>query len=262
MFRVTRSRLGRPDAGPPDAGRVRTAGRRHHPALAVLALATMLAVPTGAGAMVNPQLGGTLPNFDTRGGKSASSGARAARADLERSLGPQGIVAADAKSAGVRRVARTDGFLTAASSRDAATIALDYVRSHRGAFGLGEDDLAALTVTSRYVSPDGVTHVAYVQTDRGIRAYDNVLYANVTESGRLVNIGGAAVEGLGVVIRERLDRRPPGAAGGARRGGRDDRGPQCQGGWRPGAADDVLQRRHGAADALRRRGPRPAWRGS
>ena len=198
MFRVTRSRLGRPDAGPPDAGRAGAARRSRHAALAILALATMLAVPTGAGAVVDPQLGGTLANFDSRGGKSASSAARAARADLERSLGPQGIVAPDAKAAGVRRVARTDGFLTGASSRDAATIALDYVRSHRGAFGLGEDDLAALTVTSRYVSPDGVTHVAYVQTDRGIRAYDNVLYANVTESGRLVNIGGAAVAGLGV----------------------------------------------------------------
>ena len=36
-----------------------------------------------------------------------------------------------------------------------------------------------------------------MQTDKGIRAYDNVLYANVTKGGRLVNIGGSAVGGLG-----------------------------------------------------------------
>ena len=235
-----RSTLGRPDAGAPDAGRARTAGRRHHPALAVLALATMLAVPTGAGAVVDPQLGGTLPNFDTRDGKSASSGARAARAGLERSLGPQGIVASDAKSAGVRRVARTDGFLTGASSQDAATIALDYVRSHREAFGLGKGDLEALTMTSRYVSPDGVTHVAYVQTDSGIRAYDNVLYANVTQSGRLVNISGAAVGGLGVGSANASI-----GAGRALRAARDE----------VGASTVALNATEGAGRSGRRRSP-------
>ena len=165
--------------------------------LTVLALAATLALAVDASAFREPAKGqGTLPNFDSRDSKSASAAADAARGDLAQSLGAQGVVSSDGKSAGARRVARTDGFLTAGSGDDASAIALDYVRDHRTVFGLSDDDLAALRVSSRYTSPDGVTHVAYVQTDQGIRAYDNVLYANVAKGGRLLNIGGAAAGGL------------------------------------------------------------------
>src|SRR5919107_682150 len=80
----------------------------------------------------------------------------------------------------------------------AADIALDYVRARPDVFGLDASDLDALRLDGRYRSPDGVTHLSYTQTYRGVGAYDNVLLANVDDDGRLLNVGGAAVPDLPV----------------------------------------------------------------
>ncbi len=72
------------------------------------------------------------------------------------------------------------------------------MRTHPEVFGIDAGDLAALRLTDRYRSTDGVTHLAYVQTHLGVAAYDNVLLANVDDDGRLLNVSGSAVSGLRV----------------------------------------------------------------
>ncbi|HWH92631.1 MAG TPA: M36 family metallopeptidase, partial [Baekduia sp.] len=119
-----------------------------------------------------------------------------AREALGKRLGPQGTIAADPVTGGLRSVGRADGFLTGPSQADPATIALDYVRAHADAFGLDATDIATLRQTSRSTSANGVTHLAFGQFDGGIAAYDSALTANVTADGRLVNAGGAPVHDL------------------------------------------------------------------
>ena len=136
-------------------------------------------------------------NVDSRGADRAGSRqTRRSRAVLARSLGTQGIVTTDRTTGGARVVARRDGFLTAAAAGDPATIALDYVRARPAVFALDAGDIDALRLQSRYRSPDGVTHLAWVQTAGGVAAYDNTLFANVTRDGRIVSAGGAAVPDL------------------------------------------------------------------
>jgi extracellular elastinolytic metalloproteinase len=163
------------------------------------ALAAFIAIGAATPAVAaTPQR--PLRNVDVRkadGGPVAPS-ERRARADLERSLGDEGVVATDRISGGARLVARTDGVLTPRSSDPAATVALQYVREHPDVFGIGAPDLAGLRLTDRYRSDDGVTHLDYTQTYRGIASYDNVLLANVDEHGRLLNVGGSPVSGLRV----------------------------------------------------------------
>jgi Fungalysin/Thermolysin Propeptide Motif len=160
----------------------------------VLVAAIALAIPAGAAAAV------PLRTLDTRARDSGpvAPAARRAREQLAQRLGDEGVVRTDRVSGAARLVARTDGFLTGAGGRDPADVALNYVRARPAVFGLDGGDLGSLRVQSRYRSPDGVTHLAYEQTDRGIAAYDNVLYANVDAHGRLLNVGGSAVGGLAV----------------------------------------------------------------
>ena len=163
---------------------------------AALVLAALIAsVAAGAASAAT-----TLPDVDTRARDSGpvAPGARQARRALERRLGGRGVVSTDGVSGGARLVARTDDMLTARSADDPAEVALDYVGAHATAFGLDDDELGRLRLTSRYRSGDGVTHLAWTQTAAGIAAYDNVLYANVARDGRLVNISGSAVGGLAI----------------------------------------------------------------
>ena len=81
--------------------------------------------------------------------------------------------------------------------------ALDYVRAHEAAFGLDDGDLASLSARSSYTSIDGVTHVTWQQAVDGIESYDSYRRVNLTEDGRLINLGGAPVSDL------RLDTTTP-----------------------------------------------------
>jgi subtilisin-like proprotein convertase family protein len=138
--------------------------------------------------------------LDARAGDRAPVPAATAQARtaLDRSLGLQGTVSADPVTGGLREVGRTDGFLTARSSADPATVGLGYVRDHRDAFGLDGTDLSQLRLATSSVSSDGVTHLTWRQTVGGVPAYDSALFANVTADGRLVNAGGAPVHDLQV----------------------------------------------------------------
>jgi subtilisin-like proprotein convertase family protein len=138
--------------------------------------------------------------LDARAGDRAAVPAATAeaRTALDRSLGLQGTVSADPVTGGLREVGRTDGFLTAPSASDPATVGLGYVRDHRDAFGLDGADLSQLRLATSSVSSDGVTHLTWRQVVGGVPAYDSALFANVTADGRLVNAGGAPVHDLQV----------------------------------------------------------------
>ena len=121
---------------------------------------------------------------------------KAARADLRGSLGRQAMLTVDDRTGGVKAVGRLDGFLTKASSADARSVALGYVRSHSDVFGLSAADLRGLKLVRDYTSPDGVTHLQWAQVVDGFTVADSSLLANVNRDGRLVNVTGGIRGGL------------------------------------------------------------------
>ncbi|HUR85943.1 MAG TPA: M36 family metallopeptidase [Solirubrobacteraceae bacterium] len=167
--------------------------------IAALTALLTLAATAPAGAVIAP-VDRPLRNIDVRkaDGGPVTPREQRARGELERDLGDEGTVSTDRINGGARMVARTDGFLTGRRSGSPADVALDYVAGRPAVFGLDDTDIDRLRLTRRSRSADGVTHLAYVQTYEGIAGYDNVLLANVDEDGRLVNVGGAAVDGLRV----------------------------------------------------------------
>jgi subtilisin-like proprotein convertase family protein len=176
--------------------------RRPRELLGAVACAAAAALASAPGAVATPLVatrGNVLPNLDTRrADRPPAPTTRAARASLARALGDEAIVRSQPATGTARVVARRDGFLTAAPPADPLDISLGYVREHAPAFGLDDGDLDALRLTSRYRSPDRVTHLAWTQSYDGVDAYDNVLFANVARDGRLVNAGGSAVGDLAV----------------------------------------------------------------
>jgi hypothetical protein len=204
------------------------ATRRRGWLLLPLALAATAAVP--------PSAFGFRRNADGDGRSRASQPASAAaRAAIARngspavrafaaSLGSEGIASLDPSTGTPRVIARTDGFLTGRSTKPAARIALDYVRSHLRVFGLTSADLGTLALRSDYVSIDGTHHLSFVQSVAGIPLAANGLKANVTRDGRLVNLLDAPVHALRVATT-----RPSIAAWQARDAARRDLGAAPQG---------------------------------
>lgn len=176
-------------------------------------VAVLAAAPAPAAVRAGP---GARTEFDRRAGERAAVPVRRAkaRAGLEQRLGPEGVVQTDRRSGALGFVGRTDGAVHCADG-DPADVALGYVRSQRAAFGLAETDLDALRLAARYASHDGVTHLTWLQTSRGVAAYDSTLSAHVTRRGCILNLSGAAVPGLTVESAD--PRLTAGAALGAAR---------------------------------------------
>jgi subtilisin-like proprotein convertase family protein len=141
-----------------------------------------------------------LPNFDARSGDSTepAGAVERARKRITGRLGPESIVSSDAVNGGIRSLGASDGLLTDANDVGAQTAALDYVSGHLNVFGLDESDLSALQLAAHYTSPDGVTHLTWQQTDRGISSYDTFLSVNVAADGSIVNVTGSPVHDLSV----------------------------------------------------------------
>lgn len=119
-----------------------------------------------------------------------------ARLALAQTLGSQGVVDADTTTGTLRFVGRLDGFLTGPSSKPAATVALDFVRANRTAFGLSRADLRTFQLRQDYVDILGTHHLSWVQRVGGVEAFPNGLKANVTRAGRLINVSGSPAAGL------------------------------------------------------------------
>ena len=117
---------------------------------------------------------------------------------LRDQLGVQGIVDIDPNTGTPRRVARIDGFLTAATKKKPADVALGYVAAHADVFGLDAAALAGLTLRQDYVDLVGTHHLSFVQTADGIRVFGNGLKAHVAKDGRLISVDGSPVKSLPV----------------------------------------------------------------
>ena len=115
---------------------------------------------------------------------------------LQDQLGVQGIVDIDQGTGTPRRVARLDGFLTAASKQKPAAIALAYVRAHADVFGLDSAALASLSLRQDYVDIDGTHHLSFVQSVGGVPVFGNGLKAHVTADGRLAQVDGSPLKAL------------------------------------------------------------------
>ncbi|MCA2212402.1 M36 family metallopeptidase [Jidongwangia harbinensis] len=115
---------------------------------------------------------------------------------LRDKLGVQGIVEIDKATGTPRRVARTDGFLTAKSSKKPAAVALDYVRANTGVFGLDAAAVDGLVLRKDYVDVEGTHHLSFVQTVDGVTVFGNGLKAHVADDGRLIQIDGAPLAAL------------------------------------------------------------------
>jgi hypothetical protein len=160
--------------------------------LLALCAAAALVAPSAAAADEGPVDG--RPHLDLRDRDAAAVPApvAAARRALDARLGALGHVDTAAATGGVADVRRADGFLTGPDPRDAAEIALAYVRARPAVFGLDADDLDALRLQSRSVSPDGLTTLRWVQTVDGIASLDTGLVAHLAREGQLIAIGGGA----------------------------------------------------------------------
>ncbi|HZN42355.1 MAG TPA: hypothetical protein VFC08_01380, partial [Actinomycetota bacterium] len=131
-----------------------------------------------------------------KGSVGVSRRVLSARLQLGRTLGTLGVVDDDPTTGTLRFLGRLDGFLTGPSDGSASAVALDYVRSHRIAFGLSRSDLRTFRLRRDYVDVGGTHHLAWVQRVGGVEVFPNGLEANVTEDGRLINVSGSPAAGL------------------------------------------------------------------
>ena len=179
----------------------------------------------------------------------------AARRDERARGGRLGVLAVSPSTGGVRMLGRLDGLLTAASSRPAADVALDYVRARPAVFGLDAADLSGLQLVRHYRA-GGIEQLRWAQSYRGITAIDSSLTANLTASGRLVNVLGEPRHDLALDSIDAARRRRRGLRRGRARGRRQGR-ERAPGVGRRRARDELRRRRRGAPRHLRARRPAP-----
>ncbi|HTG47335.1 MAG TPA: M36 family metallopeptidase [Actinomycetota bacterium] len=118
---------------------------------------------------------------------------------LRTSLGTQGVVELDPVTATPRIIAKLNGFLSGPRAGSARAIAMHYVRTHAAAFGVTDPALRSLSFVRDYVSIDGTHHVAWTQRYAGVPVFGSGLQVNVTRDGRVINVLGSPVGGLGAV---------------------------------------------------------------
>jgi extracellular elastinolytic metalloproteinase len=168
-------------------------GRALPRALAVAVVAAGLAAaPTWA---MKPE----RENFDGRpaGSSRPPAGAARARERIRERLGRFAALSLDPRTNTLRSVGRLDGFLTEPTKREGAVVALDYVSDHATAFGLDSNDLDGLRLVDRSVV-DGIEHLSWEQTYRGVPVADAGLQAAVTSAGRLIAVTGPPAPDLAV----------------------------------------------------------------
>ncbi|BFU46036.1 M36 family metallopeptidase [Krasilnikovia sp. MM14-A1004] len=110
---------------------------------------------------------------------------------LRDQLGVQGIVDIDNATGTPRRVAKLDGFLTAASRKKPATIVRDYLKAHTDVFGLNAAAVDQLQLRKDYVDIAGTHHLSFVQRVAGVAVFGNGLKAHVAKNGSLVQVDGS-----------------------------------------------------------------------
>ncbi|HEY7273974.1 MAG TPA: M36 family metallopeptidase [Actinoplanes sp.] len=166
------------------------------------------AAPVGGSALVKASgRSETRADFDSRTSITATPGlslkaavgaapTTAAVRELRNALGVQSIVDIDKATGTPRRVARVDGYLTGASSRKPAAIALGYVKAHSDVFGLDTAAVDGLTLRQDYVDIAGTHHLSFVQSVGGVPVFGNGLRAHVSKTGRLIQVDGSPLADL------------------------------------------------------------------
>jgi extracellular elastinolytic metalloproteinase len=93
----------------------------------------------------------------------------------------------------VRWMARLNGFLTPASTRSPARIALDFVTNNAAQLGLVAADLDTFHLHRTYTDITGIRHLYFQQRIGGRTVAHNGLTASVNKAGHLLSLGGAPV---------------------------------------------------------------------
>ena len=101
-----------------------------------------------------------------------------------------------AANAAATTVAETDGLLTGPRQGDAEQVAWRWLTDHKQDFKLDADDLENLKLTTRSRARDGVTHLEWTQTVRGVEGLNASVRINVTRDGQVVNAGGSPIPDL------------------------------------------------------------------
>jgi len=121
---------------------------------------------------------------------------RAAVVRLRKQLGVQGVISIDPLTGTPRQVARLNGFLTGRSSAAPSRIALRYVRSHSGLFGLSASALRSLRLRQNYTDVSGIHHLSFQQVHAGIPVFGNGLKVNIAKNGRIISVQGSPLASM------------------------------------------------------------------
>ena len=89
------------------------------------------------------------------------------------------------------------GFLSAPSTGDPISVAMDFLEQNAPALGLSIDDLDDYVVNSQYADVDsGITHVYLQQTHDGLKVTNANISVNLMPDGRVINVGSSFVPSL------------------------------------------------------------------
>ncbi|GLY99477.1 M36 family metallopeptidase [Actinoplanes sp. NBRC 103695] len=168
----------------------------------VPASASAAPAPGPADAVRKHQRDDRLANFDGRTPDARTLTAlrtkqrSAGVTKLDKGLGAQGLVDIDPATGTARRVARIDGFLTAASDKPAKEIAAGYLAANPDAFGLSGTEVAALRLRKDYVDIDGTHHLSFEQVVGNVPVFGNGVKADITSDGKLIQVTGSPAASL------------------------------------------------------------------
>ncbi len=130
--------------------------------------------------------------------RSAPPATVAARESYEQRLGGAAAVTADTVTGALDAVARPGAALTSPSGGDRGAVARAWARSHLDVLGLSASDVDALGAPEVTRTAGGMAALRYVQTYKGIPAFDNALTVTLDRANRVVAAGGAPVASLAV----------------------------------------------------------------
>ncbi|MEM9554391.1 MAG: M36 family metallopeptidase [Acidobacteriota bacterium] len=99
------------------------------------------------------------------------------------------LLASAGWSAEVHLNGAADGrMLTGPQVGDAADIALTYVNANLAALQLTPADVSDLELRDRYTSPNGITHLYWLQRHDGIGVHNGILGVNIAADGSIINV--------------------------------------------------------------------------
>lgn len=88
-------------------------------------------------------------------------------------------------------------FLTGPQGGEPQQLALDYLATHHGDFGLTAADISDYVISDAYTSQhNGITHVYLIQRHQGIEVFAGMVNINVARDGSIINLGNRFVADL------------------------------------------------------------------